>query len=246
MQLKTEQLTKSYSQQIILDNIDIDLSDFHALVIIGPSGSGKTTLLRCIAGLAVPDSGSMYIDGKEIEFTEKYLREYRKKLGMVFQSYNLFPHLTAVQNITLPLCKIHGKTKKEAEEIAYDLLCRFTLEEHAHKKIYQLSGGQKQRIALSRSMAIRPDFLILDEPTSALDPEFTVEVLDMIEELRKEGVHLIMVTHHMGFARTVADQILFLDEGQVIAQDLPANMFQHNENPKITDFFKHTLKYGDI
>ncbi|MGI9255556.1 MAG: amino acid ABC transporter ATP-binding protein, partial [Salinispira sp.] len=193
MELHLHNLTKIYGDHLVLNNIHLDLKDIHSLVIIGPSGGGKTTLLRILAGLEIPTHGTIKINQHEIQYREEYLRTYRSAIGMVFQAYNLFPHLTALQNITLPLTKVHNFTTEEAEERAITLLKRFQLEEHSHKKPSQLSGGQKQRIAISRAVAIEPEILMLDEPTSALDPEFTAEVLDLVEELCEEGMELIMV-----------------------------------------------------
>ncbi|MFA7566977.1 MAG: ATP-binding cassette domain-containing protein, partial [Alkalispirochaeta sp.] len=173
----------------------------------------------------------------------EHLREYRKKLGMVFQAYNLFPHLTALENITLPLEKIHGVPADQARERAMVLLQRFQLEPHIEKKPAQLSGGQQQRIALSRAIAIEPEFLILDEPTSALDPQFTAEVLEMIEDLRREDTHLILVTHEMGFARHVSDYVLFIDDGRIVESGTPQHVFNETSNAKVQHFFDRVLKY---
>lgn len=243
MQIQIEGLTKRYGEHTVLDDVSLNLDNTHALVILGPSGGGKTTLLRVIAGLIAPDGGRLRINGRWLDFREQWLREYRKCVGMVFQAYNLFPHLTAVENIKLPLMKVHGKSEEEAEEIAINLLRRFQLEIHRHKRPAQLSGGQKQRIALSRAIAISPEFLLLDEPTSALDPELTAEVLDMIEELREEDKHLVLVTHHMGFARSVSDQVVFIDDGKIIEAGPPEQLFDNPENPQVQRFFDKVLRH---
>ena len=243
MQIEIEGLTKRYGDHTVLDNLSVSLENTHALVIVGPSGGGKTTLLRIIAGLIAPEGGRLQINGRWVDFRENWLREYRKRVGMVFQAYNLFPHLTAMENIKLPLMKVHGKSDEEAEEIAINLLRRFQLEIHRHKRPAQLSGGQKQRIALSRAIAISPEFLLLDEPTSALDPELTAEVLDMIEELREEDKHLVLVTHHMGFARNVSDQVLFIDDGRLIESGPPEAVFDNPQNPQVRRFFDKVLKH---
>lgn len=243
MQIKIDGLNKSFGEHHVLNDISLDLDDCHSLVIVGPSGGGKTTLLRVIAGLEPADSGSLEVNGRPVTFEEKSLREYRKHVGMVFQAYNLFPHLTALENITLPLEKVHGIVPTEAREVAMNLLTRFQLADHVHKKPAQLSGGQKQRIALSRAIAIAPEFLILDEPTSALDPEFTAEVLDMIEELREEDKHLILVTHEMGFARHVSDYVIFIDDGVIIEEGPPEAVFEKPQHPKVIKFFDRVLKY---
>jgi polar amino acid transport system ATP-binding protein len=243
MKLGIESLTKSYEQQKVLDNISIQADDIHAFVIIGPSGGGKTTLLRILAGLEFPDSGKVTIDKENIIFEEHWLREYRKHIGMVFQAYNLFPHLTALRNISLPLEQVHGFSPKAAEDRAMELLSRFQLKEHAFKQPSQLSGGQKQRVAIARAMAIKPRFLLLDEPTSALDPEFTSEVLDMIEELREEKKDLILVTHEMGFARKVADHVLFMAEGKVLEIGTAKDVFDNPQQPELQMFLEKVLKY---
>jgi polar amino acid transport system ATP-binding protein len=243
MELHAHDLKKIYDEHLVLDHLNFDLSDISSLVIIGPSGGGKTTLLRIIAGLETPTGGTLKVNNHEIVFKEDLLRDYRKNIGMVFQAYNLFPHLTAVQNITLPLTKVHNYSRDDAEDRALTLLKRFRLEEHGHKKPSQLSGGQKQRIAISRAVAANPEVLLLDEPTSALDPEFTAEVLDLIEELREDGMQLIMVTHEMGFARHVADHILFMADGDISESAPPELLFDGSPNPAVRQFLDRVLKY---
>ena len=243
MQISVEGVSKSYDGATVLRDVSLDLDDVHALTIVGPSGGGKTTLLRILAGLEVPDEGRVTMNGREIVYRDDLLREYRASIGMVFQFYNLFPHLTALQNITLPLEKVHGLARDEAESRARTLLRRFRLDEHSHKRPGQLSGGQKQRIALSRAIAINPQFLLLDEPTSALDPEFTAEVLDMIRELRTEDTHLILVTHHMGFARSVSDYIAFVADGEIAEHGPPEHVFDAPTNADVSRFLNRVLKY---
>jgi len=243
MQIHIQHLWKRFGSHDVLKDICLKKDDIHALVLIGPSGSGKTTLLRCLSGLIQPDQGSVSINNTKLPSDEEALRDYRKHVGMVFQSYNLFPHLSALQNILLPLEKVHGKTYDEAMEIAQRMLKRFRLEEQAHKKPYQLSGGQQQRIALSRSIAIAPEFLVLDEPTSALDPELTVEVLDMIKELRQEDIHLILATHHMGFVTHVADYICFLEDGRLATHGHAQEILKSSEHPSVQNFLTQVLKY---
>lgn len=243
MKLELKNITKSFDDQIVLDDISLQLDDLHAFVIIGPSGGGKTTLLRILAGLVFPNHGSVKIDDVPIVFEEHRLREYRKSVGMVFQAYNLFPHLTALRNITLPLEQVHGFSPEESISRAMELLHRFQLREHAYKTPAQLSGGQNQRVAIARVMAIKPKFLLLDEPTSALDPEFTSEVLDMIEELRAEKKDLILVTHEMGFARKVADQVLFLSHGIIIEAGATKDIFENPRHPELKQFLDKVLKY---
>lgn len=243
MQINIKGLNKSFGDHHVLQDISLQIENTHSLVIVGPSGGGKTTLLRLIAGLEPFDSGHLEINGHVLDREEEHLREYRKHVGMVFQAYNLFPHLTALENITLPLEKVHGIAPTDAKERAMRLLERFQLAPHVQKKPAQLSGGQQQRIALSRAIAIAPEFLILDEPTSALDPEFTAEVLDMIEELREEDKHLILVTHEMGFARHVSDYVIFIDDGFVIEEGPPQHVFDSPQDEKVQKFFDRVLKY---
>ena len=243
MELHLHDITKIYDDHTVLNRISLDLKDVHSIAIIGPSGGGKTTLLRILAGLEKPTAGTLKVNQHEVHFREAELRRYRSVIGMVFQSYNLFPHLTALENITLPLVKVHGYEKEAAKEQAFSLLKRFQLEEHGHKKPSQLSGGQKQRIAISRAAAINPEFLLLDEPTSALDPEFTAEVLDLIEELRKDGMELIMVTHEMGFAKRVADHVVFMAEGDICESNSPQAVFTGSKNKSVQQFLEKVLRY---
>jgi polar amino acid transport system ATP-binding protein len=243
MNLHIRNLTKQFGDHVVLDTVNLSVQDRGSIVIIGPSGGGKTTLLRVIAGLETPTGGEIEINNHTIVWNDAALRTHRTRIGMVFQSYNLFPHLTALENLTLPLEKVHGYSTRDAREIAIGFLRRFRLEEHSHKKPVQLSGGQKQRIAISRAVSMDPEFVLLDEPTSALDPEFTGEVLDMIAELRTIGKEFIMVTHHMGFARHVADHIVFIADGVIQQSGAPDSLFDHAESPAVKNFFERVLKY---
>lgn len=200
-------------------------------------------MLRIIAGLEHPDSGTVKINGERVVFEEVPLRLHRRTIGTVFQAFNLFPHLTALENITLPLEKVHGHAAPEAEDIARGLLARFRLESHADKRPAALSGGQRQRVAIARAISIKPRLLLFDEPTSALDPEMTAEVLDMIKELREEGRDFILVTHEMGFARQVADQAVFLAEGRIVEAGPVAPLFDAPSAPQTRDFLAKVLKY---
>ncbi|MBA3958401.1 MAG: amino acid ABC transporter ATP-binding protein [Parachlamydiaceae bacterium] len=208
MKLKFSHLTKRFGPQTVINNLDLTTPECKTLVITGPSGSGKSTLLRLIAGLEYPDEGTISIDDYTINYSEKDLLQHRRSLGVVFQSWNLFPHLTALENIVLPLQHVHGMSPTAATELSLDLLRRFQLEKHAHKKPFALSGGQKQRVALIRAIASNPKLLLLDEPTSALDPAMTNEVLELILELKNDNHNLILVTHHIPFAEKIADHIL--------------------------------------
>lgn len=218
MQIDIQNLTKSYSGQKALDNLSLQLDDVRSLAIIGPSGGGKTTLLRILGGLEIPDAGTIHLNGRLIDFNEQQLFEHRMRIAIVFQAYNLFPHLTALQNIVLPMVKTRGRQPAEARDEALELLERFGMTDHLHKHPNQLSGGQKQRVAIARALALKPELLLFDEPTSALDPEITADILDLINGLRAENRDLILVTHEIGFARHACDHVAFVRNGQVEAQ----------------------------
>jgi polar amino acid transport system ATP-binding protein len=243
VKLGLHQLSKRFDGHLVVDGISLQLEKVHTLVLIGPSGGGKSTLLRIIAGLEHPDAGTVEINGERVVFEEESLRQHRRTIGTVFQAFNLFPHLTALQNITLPLEKVHGHAPVEAEKIARQLLERFRLENHAAKRPAELSGGQRQRVAIARAVSIKPRLLLFDEPTSALDPEMTAEVLDMIRELRDEGRDFILVTHEMGFARQVADQAAFLADGRIVEAGPAAQLFDASASPQTRDFLAKVLKY---
>jgi len=243
MTLDLQHLSKAFGDQKVIDDLTLTLEDKKSLVLIGPSGGGKTTLLRLMAGLEEADQGLITINGHTLEQDERSLREYRKKVGIVFQNYNLFPHLTAMENILLPMVEVHGQDPGVAKKEAMELLGRFNLEEHAHKKPAALSGGQKQRIAICRAVAIKPELLILDEPTSALDPEYTSEVLDLIGELRQEGMELILVTHEIGFAQEVGDHIFFVADGGVLQNGSTKEVLGKSDNPRVRAFLSKVLKH---
>src|ERR1700675_692640 len=243
MRLRATNLWKSFGRQIVLKDVNLDLDQVHTLALIGPSGGGKSTLLRIIAGLEKPDSGTLYLNDREIIYREKELMAHRRTVGTVFQAYNLFPHLTALQNITLPLEKVHQYKPADARQVAEEILERFQLSEHCHKPPAQLSGGQRQRVAIARAISIKPKLLLFDEPTSALDPEMTAEVLEVIEELRKEGRDLVLVTHQMGFAHRVADQIALLSGGQITECGPPEQVLDHPESEITRQFLTKILKY---
>lgn len=224
----------------VLDHLSLETGDIGSLVFIGPSGGGKSTLLRILAGLDIPTSGRVAFDGEPVPGDEPALERYRRTVGTVFQAYNLFPHLTAMDNLLLPLIHVHGLTEREARERVRIPLERFRLAEHAHKRPAELSGGQKQRIAILRALVVRPRRLFFDEPTSALDPEMRAEVLDMIAEVRAEGVEFILVTHEMAFARRVADEVAFLADGRVTAAGPAAAFFDRPADPAVRRFLDLT------
>jgi polar amino acid transport system ATP-binding protein len=243
MRLRATDLCKSFGRQVVLENVNLDLDQVRTLALVGPSGGGKSTLLRIIAGLEKPDSGTLCLDDREIIYREIELMAHRRTVGTVFQAYNLFPHLTALQNITLPLEKVHQYKAADARQVAEDILDRFGLSEHSQKPPAQLSGGQRQRVAIARAISIKPKLLLFDEPTSALDPEMTAEVLEVIEELREEGRDLVLVTHQMGFAHRVADRIALLSGGQIIECGPPEDVLDNPRSEITRQFLAKILKY---
>ncbi|MGI6577814.1 MAG: amino acid ABC transporter ATP-binding protein [Eubacteriales bacterium] len=244
MRIELKSITKSFSdEKEVLRDISV-VEDFGALAIIGPSGGGKSTLLRILGGLILPTSGEVVIDGQELQFDEKYLTQYRRKVGFVFQAKGLFNHLTGRQNITMPLVQVHGYSKREAIEVANSLLGRFGLLDDADKFPHELSGGQQQRISIARAVATRPKLLLLDEPTSALDPELTNEVLDMIKELRNEGLNIILVTHEMGFAKKACDKIFFLYDGRLLERGSSSELFKNPKTPQAAAFLSKILEWN--
>jgi len=243
MKLRIVNVSKRFPGHCALDKVSLALEGAPTLTLIGPSGGGKSTLLRILGGLEYPDSGAVEIDGETVKYTEDGLLRHRRTIGTVFQAFNLFPHLTALQNITLPLEKAHGRATAEAEATARQLLTRFRLEKHAHKRPAELSGGQRQRIAIARAVSIKPRLLLFDEPTSALDPEMTAEVLDVIKELREEGRRFVLVTHEMGFARQLGGQISFLSEGRIVESGDAKCVFDNPTQPETREFLSRILKY---
>jgi len=241
MLLDIRNLVQRFGPTTVLDGLELTTGAVGALVLVGPSGGGKSTLLRILAGLDVPTSGSVVFDGEPLPRDEKALRAYRRTVGTVFQAYNLFPHLTAMENLLLPLVHVHGLSEADARERVREPLARFRLADHAHKRPAELSGGQKQRIAILRAIVVRARRLFLDEPTSALDPEMTAEVLEMIGELKDLGTQFVLVTHEMGFARRVADEVAFVGEGRVLAHGPPGAIIEGCAVPRVRDFFARIL-----
>jgi len=236
-------VSKQFGERQALRNLTLSVTDFQSLAIIGPSGGGKTTLLRIVAGLTAPETGGVSINGRPVDFSEEALLAHRRSIGTVFQAYNLFPHLTARENVMLPLVKVHGLAMQEALETVDTLFERFHLSAHADQRPAELSGGQQQRVAIVRAIAIKPRFLIFDEPTSALDPEMTAEVLDFIAELRDEGRDLFIVTHNMGFAREVSDRCVFIANGQVLEEGDSHEVFGQPRHPLLVNFLARVLRY---
>ena len=245
MQLLVEGVSKTFGNHRVLDGVDLRFDAVQTLVLIGPSGGGKSTLLRILAGLEYPDPAGfrVQIDGEPIVYREDALARHRRTVGTVFQAYNLFPHLSALQNVTLPLEKVHRLPPAEARETALATLRRFRLADHAHKRPAELSGGQRQRVAIARAIAIKPRLLFFDEPTSALDPEMTGGVLEVIEELRDEGRDFVLVTHEMGFARRVADQVALLADGRIVEAGPAAQVFDAPAHEVSRNFFARVLRY---
>lgn len=222
-------------------NATLTVNDGEVVVIIGPSGSGKSTLLRTVIALEKAQSGSIMIDGVDIMNPKSDIRKIREEVGMVFQSFNLFPHLTVLENIILAPMEVKKMHKKEAEELGMKLLKRVGLEEKANQKPGQLSGGQQQRVAIARALAMQPKAMLFDEPTSALDPEMIKEVLDVMLELAKEGMTMLLVTHEMGFAKAAANKIVFMSDGEIIETGTPEEMFAHPKTQRAKDFLDHIL-----
>jgi polar amino acid transport system ATP-binding protein len=243
MKLDLRDVTKRFGDHTVLDRITLGVDGVHCLALIGPSGGGKSTLLRLIAGLEYPSEGIVALNGTPIEYNDDALLRHRRSIGTVFQAYNLFPHMTALRNITLPLEKVHGRTVAEARELAEGTLRRFQLLDHAHKKPAELSGGQRQRVAIARAIAIKPQVVLLDEPTSALDPEMTAEVLELIEEIKREGRDLLLVTHEMGFAHRLADRVALLAGGKIAEFGPPDQVFDAPESEVTRDFLRRVLRY---
>ena len=239
--IETRDLKKNFGDLIVLRGITQTIEKGEKVVIIGPSGSGKSTYLRCLNLLETPDSGEIYIDGVNILDKKININTIRQKMGMVFQHFNLFPHLTVLENITLAPVTLKLKTKEQAQKDAYVLLDKIGLRDKADVYPSTLSGGQKQRIAIVRSLAMDPEVILFDEPTSALDPEMVGEVLAVMEQLAEDGMTMVVVTHEMGFARKVADRVLFMYDGVVLEEGTPEQIFENPQNERTKQFLQSVL-----
>ena len=224
-----------------LRGVDADIKRGEVVVVIGPSGSGKSTFLRCLNLLETPTAGTVTVEGTDITNPKVNINKHREKMGMVFQHFNLFPHMTILRNMTLAPMKILKKSKADAEAKAMELLKRVGLADRANAYPSQLSGGQKQRIAIVRALCMEPQVMLFDEPTSALDPEMVGEVLDVMKQLANEGMTMVVVTHEMGFAREVADRVLFMDEGVIVEEGTPDQIFSNPQNARTKDFLNKVL-----
>lgn len=251
--ISVNDLQKYYNKGTIkaLDGISVDINRGDVMVIIGPSGSGKSTLLRSLNLMEHPTGGTIVFDG--VDITKKKIKtpdgkwekldidKHRQKMGMVFQHFNLFPHMTIMDNITLAPIKVHGISKEQAEKMALELLDRVGLKDRANAYPIQLSGGQKQRVAIVRALAMEPQVMLFDEPTSALDPEMVGEVLDVIKELARDGMTMVIVTHEMGFAKEVGNRVLFMADGKLLEQGTPQDIFENPQNPRLKEFLSKVL-----
>ncbi len=234
-------LYKSFGSLQVLKGINEHIKPQEVVCVIGPSGSGKSTFLRCLNLLETPTSGEIIIDGKSITDPKNDINKIREEVGMVFQRFNLFPHMTALENITLAPMKVRGLSKEEAVERAKELLAKVGLTDKAEVYPDSLSGGQQQRVAIARALAMRPKIMLFDEPTSALDPEMVGEVLAVMKDLAREGMTMVVVTHEMGFAREVGDRVLFMDEGLIVEQGTPAEIFNNAQNERTKAFLSKIL-----
>lgn len=237
----TKNLKKSFGSHVVLNGIDETIEKGEKVVVIGPSGSGKSTFLRCLNLLEMPTEGEIWFENHLITDKKSNINAMRQKMGMVFQQFNLFPHLSVLQNITLAPVELGLMNKEQAEFKAMELLKRIGLVEKANAFPNQLSGGQKQRIAIVRALAMNPDVMLFDEPTSALDPEMVGEVLDLMEQLANEGMTMVVVTHEMRFAKKVATRVLFMDEGKIVEENTPEEFFEHPTHPRLNEFLSKIL-----
>lgn len=239
--IKVENLQKSFEKVEVLKGVNIDIKKGEVVVIIGPSGCGKSTFLRTLNLLEEPTGGHIYFEGNDITSKSSNINLHRQKIGMVFQQFNLFPHMTILKNMTLAPIKLLKKSKEDAEKEALKLLERVGLADRANSYPSQLSGGQKQRVAIVRALCMQPEVMLFDEPTSALDPEMVGEVLEVMKSLAQEGMTMAVVTHEMGFAREVADRIIFIDEGVIMEEGTPEEVFGNPKSPRLKDFLSKVI-----
>lgn len=239
--IKVDNLCKSFDNVDVLKGINAEIHKGDVIVVIGASGSGKSTFLRCLNRLEEPTDGKIYFEGTDITDPSVNINVHRQKMGMVFQQFNLFPHMTVLKNLTLGPIKLLKKSKAEAEKRAMELLERVGLADRATAYPSQLSGGQKQRIAIVRALCMEPDVMLFDEPTSALDPEMVGEVLEVMKQLAKEGMTMVVVTHEMGFAREVGTSVVFVDDGVIVEQGEPKEFFENPKNQRLKDFLSKVL-----
>ena len=237
--ISVRNLKKSFGSVEVLKGVNLDIAEKEVVVIIGPSGSGKSTLLRCINYLEEPTGGEIIVDGMKLGETD--INKVRAEVGMVFQRFNLFPHMTALDNITLAPMKVRGISREEAEEVAKHLLAKVGLADRAAAYPEQLSGGQQQRVAIARALAMKPKVMLFDEPTSALDPEMVKDVLEVMKNLAREGMTMAVVTHEMGFAREVGDRVLFVDQGMILEQGTPDEIFSRPKEARMKEFLSKIL-----
>ncbi|TET08751.1 MAG: amino acid ABC transporter ATP-binding protein [Candidatus Atribacteria bacterium] len=243
--LKVEEIYKRYRKEEVLRGISFEVRKGETKVIIGPSGSGKSTLLRCINQLTIPDKGQVWLEGEEVTHTKKSINQFRQKMGMVFQDFNLFDHINALGNVEIGLIRVQGMDKNRAREKAMEELKQVGLEKQAYLYPAQLSGGQKQRVSIARALVMNPSVILFDEPTSALDPELIGEVLEVIKNLAINGMTMVVVTHEMGFARSVANEVIFIESGRIIDQGSPYKLFTNPEHERTKKFlYKITELYG--
>ena len=241
--IKVEDLKKHYTGGVVkaLDGVNCEIKKGEVVVIVGPSGSGKSTFLRSLNLLEIPTSGKIFFDGTDITDKKTNINTHRQRMGMVFQHFNLFPNMNVLKNMTKAPMTLLGKSKEDAESKALELLDRVGLKDRADAYPSQLSGGQKQRVAIVRALCMEPEVMLFDEPTSALDPEMVGEVLDVMKNLAREGMTMVVVTHEMGFAKEVATRVIFMDEGKIIEENNPNEFFENPQNPRLKDFLSKVL-----
>lgn len=239
--INVKQLSKSFGDNEVLKSINLTVKEGEVVVIIGPSGSGKSTILRCLNLLEEPTSGEIFFEGQNITAPDSNIDKIRQKMGMVFQSFNLFPHMSVVDNLTITPVKIKKENPAKAKEQALALLDQVGLKEKADSYPASLSGGQQQRVAIARALAMNPDVMLFDEPTSALDPEMVGEVLAVMQDLAKKGMTMVVVTHEMGFAKEVADRVIFMADGIIQEEGTPEEIFEHPQNSRTQDFLNKVL-----